>query len=158
MSLMMALYSVLGVIPSWRYCSTLWVNLDWEGDFSARPFRRSRFGAADSALRLFGAADSAPRPFGAETIRRRDDSALADSAQAISATGRFGTGRFGAGTFRRNLIFLAIIDSARLEASRNCPAGLETSRNYPAGLGNVQKLPRRVRNVKKLPRRVRPSS
>ena len=28
MSLMMALYSVLGVIPSWRYCSMLWVNLD----------------------------------------------------------------------------------------------------------------------------------
>ena len=89
---------------------------DGEGDFSARPFRRGRFGAADSALRLFGAADSAPRPFGAETIRRRDDSALADSALADSATGRFGAGRFGAGrfgagrfgagTFRRNFIFL----------------------------------------------------
>ena len=42
---------------------------------SARPFRRGRFGAAVSAP-----ADSAQRRFGAETIRRRDDSALADSA------------------------------------------------------------------------------
>ena len=39
-------------------------------------FRRGRFGAADSALRLFSAADSA---------MRRDD-----SVQAVSARGLFG--------------------------------------------------------------------
>ena len=59
----------------------------WGRDYSARPIRRERFGAAVSALGLFGATVPALTPFGAGLFRRRAIRRRYDSAQ-----GSFGAG------------------------------------------------------------------
>ena len=125
-------------------------------------FRRGRFGAADSALRLFSAADSALRRFGAghfgngmircRPFRRGDFSVQFHFFTTINAWLEYRAGAIWVRCPERHTgIFFLIFF---YKTSRNCPAVLETSKKCPAGSGNVKKLPRRVRNVKKLPRRV----